>query len=201
DVSRLRVGVLRAQLYPEVHVEVAAAVDAAAGVLDGLVATVRDAELPLPPFFEGLTVINGDIVAFHAPFLADPAARARYTPGVRARFESTPPVTLADYVPARSRMIVARKTIREAFADFDLYVAPTVAMPAHTIDAALNDPPDELLIIRNTVYFNVLGNPAISVPCGFTSTGLPIGLQIVGPPRGEASVLALAHAFEQATDW
>src|SRR5690606_8064453 len=191
----------RAQLYPDVHAEVAAGADAAAAVLEGLVASVRDAELPLLPFFDGLTVINGDIVAYHAAFLADPAMRARYTPGVRARFEATPPATLADYVPARSRMIVARKTIHEAFADIDLCIAPTVAMPAHTIAAALNDPPDELLIIRNTVHFNVLGNPAISVPCGFTSAGLPIGLQIIGPPRGELAVLALAHAFEQATDW
>ena len=201
DVSRLRVGVLRAQLYADVHPEVAAAVDEAVAVLGGLVASVHDAELPLPPFFDGLTVINGDILAYHAAFLADSEKRARYTRGVRARFEATPPVTLADYVAARSRMIVARKTLGEAFADVDLYVAPTVALPAHTIDAALDDPPDELLIIRNTVHFNVLGNPAVSVPCGFTAAGLPIGLQIAGPPLGEATVLALAHAFEQATDW
>ena len=93
------------------------------------------------PNWSNSVVINGDIVAYHAAFLADPAMRARYTPGVRARFEATPPATLADYVPARSRMIVARKTIHEAFADVDLCIAPTVAMPAHTIDAALNDPP------------------------------------------------------------
>ena len=105
------------------------------------------------------------------------------------------------YIAARSRMIVARKTIYEAFSDFDVFIAPTVAMPAHRIEDALNNPPDELLIIRNTIHFNTLGNPVISTPCGFTSDGLPIGLQIIGPPLGESRVLALAHAFENVTQW
>jgi aspartyl-tRNA(Asn)/glutamyl-tRNA(Gln) amidotransferase subunit A len=55
--------------------------------------------------------------------------------------------------------------------------------------------------LRNTRPFNVWGLPAISIPCGFTKTGLPIGLQIAGPARGEQAVLALAYAYEKATDW
>jgi aspartyl-tRNA(Asn)/glutamyl-tRNA(Gln) amidotransferase subunit A len=54
---------------------------------------------------------------------------------------------------------------------------------------------------RNTMPFNALGLPAISVPCGFTAAGLPIGLQIAGHAFDEASVLRIAHAYEQATDW
>jgi aspartyl-tRNA(Asn)/glutamyl-tRNA(Gln) amidotransferase subunit A len=61
--------------------------------------------------------------------------------------------------------------------------------------------PQELLLLRNTRPANVWGLPAISIPCGFTKTGLPIGLQIIGPHEGEAKVLRLAHAYEQATDW
>ena len=108
-----------------------------------------------------LTVITGDILAYHAEFLADPAMRALYQPGVRARFEANSSVPLDAYINARSRMIVARKTIHEAFSDFDVFIGPTVAMPAHRIDDALNNPPDELLIIRNTIQFNTLGNPVI----------------------------------------
>ena len=201
DVSRLRVGVLREQLYPEVHPEVIAATDAAADVLAGVVADVRNAAMPLPAIEDGLAVMTGDILAYHAEFLADPAARALYQPGVRARFEANASVPLEAYINARERMIVARKTIQQAFADFDVFIAPTVAMPSHRIEDALNNPPDELLIIRNTMHFNVLGNPVISTPCGFTSNGLPIGLQIIGPPLGESRVLALAHAFEQLTPW
>ncbi len=54
---------------------------------------------------------------------------------------------------------------------------------------------------RNTRPFNALGLPTVSVPCGFTSDGLPIGLQITGPPGGESEVLRLAHGYEQATEW
>jgi aspartyl-tRNA(Asn)/glutamyl-tRNA(Gln) amidotransferase subunit A len=53
----------------------------------------------------------------------------------------------------------------------------------------------------NTSYFSYYGLPAISVPCGFTAAGLPIGLQISGPPFAELTLLAVAHAYEQATDW
>jgi aspartyl-tRNA(Asn)/glutamyl-tRNA(Gln) amidotransferase subunit A len=54
---------------------------------------------------------------------------------------------------------------------------------------------------RNTMPFNVLGLPGISVPCGFTGDGLPVGLQIIGKAFDEAGVLRIAHAYEQATDW
>ena len=57
------------------------------------------------------------------------------------------------------------------------------------------------ILARNTSPFNSYGIPAISVPCGFSREGLPIGLQISGPALGEVDVLALAHAYEQATDW
>ena len=56
-------------------------------------------------------------------------------------------------------------------------------------------------MLHNTRPFNALGLPTISVPCGFTRAGLPIGMQISGPPGGETKVLRLAHAYEQATDW
>jgi aspartyl-tRNA(Asn)/glutamyl-tRNA(Gln) amidotransferase subunit A len=56
-------------------------------------------------------------------------------------------------------------------------------------------------MLRNTRPINMLGLPAISVPCGFTGDGLPIGMQIIGPPDGEEIVLRLAHAYEQATEW
>ena len=73
-------------------------------------------------------------------------------------------------------------------------------MPPPTIEEAVRLG-IELELIRNTAPFNVYGLPTISIPCGFTSSGLPIGMQISGPRFGEAKVLALAHAYEQATDW
>ncbi len=87
----------------------------------------------------------------------------------------------------------------------DLLVTPAVPIPAPPIAELQQNPellrPRELVLLRNTHPFNVWGLPAISIPCGFTSSGLPIGLQIAGPHWGETLVLHLAHAYEHATEW
>lgn len=88
--------------------------------------------------------------------------------------------------------------VAKAFAAVDLLITPTLLSPPVTI-AQGADP--TVVSIRNTAPFDDLGLPAISVPCGFTTSGLPIGLQIVGAPFAESTVLALAHAYEQATEW
>ena len=105
----------------------------------------------------------------------------------------------------RQELIRARRDIAAVFADVDLLVTPTTPIPAPAIAELKQNPdilrPRELLLLRNTRPINVWGLPAISIPCGFTPAGLPIGLQIIGPHWGEARVLQLAHAYEQATAW
>ena len=82
------------------------------------------------------------------------------------------------------------------FADVDVLVTPTVPNPPHRIgDMAPGGP------FKNMNPFNTYGLPAISVPCGFTSDGLPIGLQLIGPHWAEGAVFQLAHAYERATPW
>jgi aspartyl-tRNA(Asn)/glutamyl-tRNA(Gln) amidotransferase subunit A len=98
-------------------------------------------------------------------------------------------------------MTIARNTIGEAFADVDVLVTPTMVRPPPTVEAALASGSEDRDTIRNTLPFNVFGIPTISVPCGFTRAGLPIGLQISAPRFEEGRVFALAHAYEQATDW
>jgi Asp-tRNA(Asn)/Glu-tRNA(Gln) amidotransferase A subunit family amidase len=97
----------------------------------------------------------------------------------------------------------ARREIAAKFEEIDVLVMPTTPIPAPRIADLRKEPsrlrPTELLLLRNTRPVNVWGLPAISVPCGFTREGLPIGLQIVGPPGGEAKVLRAAHAYEQFT--
>ena len=99
----------------------------------------------------------------------------------------------------------ARRDVAVVFSNVDLLVTPTTPIPATTIAELQQNPdllrPRELLLLRNTRPANVWGLPAISIPCGFTSAGLPIGLQIIGPRWGEAAVLRLAEAYEQATAW
>jgi aspartyl-tRNA(Asn)/glutamyl-tRNA(Gln) amidotransferase subunit A len=106
-----------------------------------------------------------------------------------------------EYIQAQRECARLRAEIKSAFTTVDLLVTPTMAGPPSPImpieDSAGLDPGRT----RNTWPFDVSGLPAISVPCGFTSSGLPIGLQIVGAPFAEPTVLALAHAYEQATEW
>ena len=91
------------------------------------------------------------------------------------------------------------------FETVDVIVTPTTPIPAPTIAELQENPdqlrPSELTLLRNTRPFNVWGIPAISVPCGFTKAGLPIGLQIAGRSGREELVLQLAYLYEQATEW
>jgi Asp-tRNA(Asn)/Glu-tRNA(Gln) amidotransferase A subunit family amidase len=114
-------------------------------------------------------------------------------------------ITAAEYIQRRRELEEARRGIGEAFADVDVLVTPTMPMPAPAIADLKADPealrPAELKLLRNTRPFNVWGLPAISVPCGFTQSGLPIGLQIAGPHWREDLVLRLALAYERLTTW
>jgi len=109
------------------------------------------------------------------------------------------------YIQARRQMEEQRRNIRKAFALVDLVVTPTTTVPPFSIAELLADVSclrsRETLMLRNTRPFNILGLPTLSVPCGFTKTGLPIGMQITGAPWAEADVLLLAQAYEQQTSW
>jgi aspartyl-tRNA(Asn)/glutamyl-tRNA(Gln) amidotransferase subunit A len=128
-----------------------------------------------------------------------------YQPETLRRIRSGEKVSAAEYIQRRRELEQARSNIGEVFADVDLLVTPTMPMPAPAIADLRANPdalrPAELKLLRNTRPFNVWGLPAISVPCGFTQRGLPIGLQIAGAHWREDLVLQLAHAYEQATTW
>ena len=147
-------------------------------------------------------MLDAETYAYHAPLLADPAKRALYQPLTLQRIMGGANVSTTDvYIEQRRRMTIARNTIGDVFEDVDVLVTPTCMRMPETIADALANPTREPSLIRNTLPFDVFGIPTISVPCGFTRAGLPIGLQIIGPRLGEARVLALAHAYEQATEW
>jgi Asp-tRNA(Asn)/Glu-tRNA(Gln) amidotransferase A subunit family amidase len=90
------------------------------------------------------------------------------------------------------------------FDEIDVLLTPTVPIPPPSIAALKENPeklrPMELVMLRNTRPFNVWGIPAISIPCGFTKDGMPIGLQLATAPW-KPDILHVAHAYEQATEW
>jgi aspartyl-tRNA(Asn)/glutamyl-tRNA(Gln) amidotransferase subunit A len=199
DVRSLRIGIPRSPFFEQLDPEIEAAMTTALEVLTRLTSgEVRDVTIAAP---ESYALLDAETYAYHAPLLADPAKRALYQPLTLPRVMGGASVTAQVYIGQRRQMQIARNTVDNVFADVEVLVAPTCMALPQTIAAVLENPASEPNLIRNTLPFNVLGIPAINVPCGFTRGGLPIGMQIIGPRLGEAPVLALAHAYEQATDW
>jgi aspartyl-tRNA(Asn)/glutamyl-tRNA(Gln) amidotransferase subunit A len=196
----LRVGVPRAYFYDDLDAEVAAAMEHALAGIKTLVAEVKEVTLNVPT---DRSLQSAESYAYHADYVA--RSPEVYQPETLRRIRSGANVSAADYIQRRREMDEARRSICDAFTDVDVLVTPTMPMPAPRIDELKKDPnalrPAELRLLRNTRPFNVWGLPAISIPCGFTQSGLPIGLQIAGPHWREEVVLRLAQAYEQATAW
>ncbi len=107
----------------------------------------------------------------------------------------------AYYGKAQAVRTLIRREFATAFQEVDLMVTPVTPTPAFKLGERIQDPLQMYLSDIYTISVNLAGIPAISVPCGFSKEGLPIGLQILGRPFEEEAVLRGAHAYEQATDW
>ena len=149
------------------------------------------------------TLQSAESYAFHAENVAK--SPDLYQAETVRRIRSGEKISAVEYIQRRREQDEARRNIRAVFADVDVLVTPTMPMPAPAIAELKANPdalrPAELRLLRNTRPFNVWGLPAISVPCGFTQGGLPIGMQIAGAHWREDLVLRVAHAYEQATAW
>jgi aspartyl-tRNA(Asn)/glutamyl-tRNA(Gln) amidotransferase subunit A len=195
-LAKLRLGIPRDYFFDDMHPEVAAAVDAAIRLIRPKFHEVRDVVLPRFQF-----VKNGsydvELLHYQAPMYRK--SPEQYHPWSRRHLAELENVTAVDYVETLKRIRQCRREIRRAFEHVDILILPTKRDTAPTIAATVDEsykrPPS------NTSAFNRFGTPAISIPCGFSQDSLPIGLQIVGPAFGEARVLAVAHAYQQSTDW
>jgi aspartyl-tRNA(Asn)/glutamyl-tRNA(Gln) amidotransferase subunit A len=195
-----RVGLPKKFFFEDLDAEVASAINHAVSGLAALGAEIRDLELPVPT---DRTLQSAEAYAFHAEFVArNPEL---YQPETLRRIRSGQNVSPEVLLESRRELERVRHDILSVFADVDVLVTATTPIAAPTIAELKQNPdrlrPRELLLLRNTRPVNVWRLPAISIPCGFTEAGLPIGLQIIGPPWGESAILRLAHAYEQATTW
>ena len=197
-VNGFRIGVARAPFFDLLDADVAKAVDDAMRVIAKLTRGMSDAALPST---RDIT-INAEVFAYHQDLFAQ--ASGRYMIPTRRSLEHGADAKAAEYIRGHWRLELLRRTIDDSFKDIDLIVLPTRRRTPRTVDAAIKR--EETDVPRNPELenpgaFNIYGIPAISVPCGFTAAGLPVGLMIAGPRFAEGKVLALAHAFEQATDF
>lgn len=174
--------------------------DAAITVIKKLAASAQEIEMPAS---NDTAILRAEAYAYHLDTIKK--SPELYQPETLKRIRSAEDVTTAAYIQARRQVDQYRRSIRKVFENVDLLVTPTTPVLPFTIAELLADMDNlrakEIVTLRNTRPFNILGLPSISLPCGFTTAGLPIGLQITGAPWTETQVLRLAHAYEQQTEW
>jgi aspartyl-tRNA(Asn)/glutamyl-tRNA(Gln) amidotransferase subunit A len=199
-VSSVRIGIPRAVFFDGLHAEIEQAVNEALRALRGMTASMRDVDLPK---YQTLPVVGAEAYAFHADYFTK--TPEMYQSLTRRRLEGGSKVTTAAYIEGRRELERLRRGVNDVFSSVDVLVTPTTPVLPATVEEALADPGTPpaggvASSLRNTQPFDIFGLPAISVPCGFSRGGFPIGLQISGPRLGEATVLAVARAYEQATE-
>jgi aspartyl-tRNA(Asn)/glutamyl-tRNA(Gln) amidotransferase subunit A len=211
-VSAFKLGV-PPEFYDHLEPEVASALGAAIEVLSKLTAGVTShrtmPELPSGwGFFQGL----GDSASYHQELVKD--SLMAYMPPTRKEMEAfvKNPASAIDSARAHDKLVLIRRTVDAVFKDFDLAIMPTTRSLPPKIDDSLADEMGSKKPLvydffqgssgcNNTAPFDVYGLPALTLPCGFSKSGMPIGLMIAGPHFAEGKVLALAYAYQQATDW
>ncbi len=201
-VTGFRLG-LPVGYFDHLDPEVKAAVETAVGVLAKMTKGAK--EVALPP---AVTPPAGaaETIAYHQEYFKTGAMR--YMLPERRRLEALAANnggTAIDYVKGMWENQLLRRTIDDAFTDFDLVVVPTQRILPPLLDDLIkrsqDTKPASPSVTSNCSPFNIFGLPAISIPCGYSKSGLPIGLMIAGPRFSEGKILALAQAYERATEW
>jgi aspartyl-tRNA(Asn)/glutamyl-tRNA(Gln) amidotransferase subunit A len=160
----------------------------------------------LPPVTQlGSLGTLGETLAWHEPYFKN--APGKYMLAERRRLQSIAEAEpkAVDYIRAKWEIETVRRKVDDSFKDFDLVVLPTQRILPPTLDELIKRAHDtkatDPSVTSNCTPFDIFGTPAISIPCGFSKSGLPIGLMIAGPHFAEGKVLALAQAYEKATEW
>ena len=197
--TSLRIGLAK-EFFQDVDAEIVNAIESAVALIKKLVTSVSDISLSTDV---DRTVLRCEPFAYHQAYMAE--HEKDYDPETLKRIRSGSDVSAADYIHRYRELLTQRREIAKLFNRVDLIITPTTPQPPPTFAELAKSPnelrPKELIMLRNTRPFNIYGLPSISVPCGFTKSGLPIGLQISGASGTEGSVLSLAGAYQKETDW
>ena len=199
-VQGLRIGVPKQFFFENVDAEVESAVRSALSLLEAMGAVIIEVDAPLISEIPGgvTAIMLPEALAYHQKWMTE--RPDDYGDDVRYRLELGATFLAVHYVQAQRRREMAVAAWRaEVFSKVEMIATPTTPITARPIEEG--DLQVTFNLIRFTNPLNFLGVPAISVPCGFTGEGLPVGLQLAGRWWDEATVLRAAHTYEQATDW
>jgi len=203
-IAGLRIGIPRHFFWEELDPEVEAACRQAVGTLAAQGAAVLDVVIPhaQDAGAAATLIMSVEAAAYHERRLREHGEA--FGEDVRVKLDRGLFVSAVDYILAqRARAFLTREFI-QTLRGIDVLVTPTTITPAAPLEGS--DQTASSLAMsqeytRFTYPFNLTGLPALSVPCGFTAQGLPIGLQIAGRPRDEATVLRVGHTYQQVTEW
>lgn len=212
-VDGLRIGVVRQPYFDGLNSDTRACMDVALRAIGALTRAMGEMTLlSITPV--SLAALGAERQTYHRAYFK--ARPDRYMASIRnimlgtevsLNDESTGTCStkISDYIEARQRIEMSRRTVDDSFANFDLVVFPTNRVTPYKITDAIErtrvPPRDPILDLHNSLPFNIFGLPALSLPCGFSRSGLPVGMTIAGPHFSEGKILALAHAYERATPW
>ena len=202
DIRGVKIGLPRHYFFdddPSVSREVVAKVEQAVAVLEELGAHVEEVTLPSLDYVRAANsvIMVSEAFAYHEPNLK--TRPQDFGQIVRGRFRIGGLMSASDYLQAQRVRAWARRDFAEVMKTVDFLVTPTMAQPAPAFEGY--DPISTTRGKSFTAPFNVTGLPAISVPCGFSEGGLPIGMQIAGKPFDEPGVIQAAYTYQQYAGW
>jgi aspartyl-tRNA(Asn)/glutamyl-tRNA(Gln) amidotransferase subunit A len=211
-IDKLRFGTARRPFFDLLDPDVAVAMDVAITALGRLMVPAGDVRLP--DTIDFLSLGTAEIEAYHLELYRSRSTKygLHFRNILKSAFEAANDTSqqsaaekMVAYVRASWQLRQTRRDAARIFTQCDIVALPTMRKlprPLNEMIAHEEKPtPREPEVIENCFPFNVLGLPAISVPAGFSGSGLPIGLMLVGPPFSEGRLLAVAHAFERSTAW
>ncbi len=201
DIKGLKIGVIREIAQERTNQEIKDAVDNAINHLEGLGALIEEVSIPSLSYADAVSNIISlcETSSSQESYLR--THPNRYGNRVRERLETGSLMLATQYLKAQQARLLLIRQVKQAFKSVDALVSPTVP----TVAAKLGK--EGIQTIAGTPFAtflrwtNLVGVPAITVPCGFTAAGLPIGLQLIGPHYGEATLFRIAHSYESSTTW
>ncbi len=202
DAKDVTIGVLRGYMTEpsaEMDPEVLTAVDAALAELEGLGARVEEVTIPSLAYanIANTVIMLSEAFAYHEQDLR--SQPQNFGEAVRMRFFAGGLFSSGDYVQAQRARSRVRREVAQVMERVDVLALPSSPRPAPAFEEF--DPLATAMRPGFTAPFNLTGMPAVSIPCGFTRAGLPIGLQLGGRPFDEAAVLRTAYAYQQHARW
>ncbi len=206
SIRGLRLGVPRRYFFEHVDPEIQKLVSEAIRQLESMGTTTVEVDIP---DLESCSAMEAHITlaeatSYHEPYLKKQADD--YSPGVRTNLEAGRYLLATDYVTSQRARTLLQRNFNEAFNRADVIVSPTLpafSPPVGEVWVQSGDLRENVIdaFLRFNIPYDLTGFPAISIPCGLSSTGLPIGLQIAGRAFDETTVLRVANAYEQSTEW